>query len=150
LGIGFVDGVIEVDEVFFAKALKEQGPSKMSRKSHRRGKQVKKRGISREQVCIATAMDRQGNIIIELLCKGRMTNKELKKLYSGRIGENPILCTDSHKLSLVRECIISSKPSLKISYFLFGLFFVYITLITLVTIRDIRNLYINLINSVYL
>lgn len=42
-------------------------------------------------------MDRQGNLIIELLCKGRMTHKELDRLYNGRIGDNSILCTDSHK-----------------------------------------------------
>lgn len=33
-------------------------PSKMKRKSRKRGKQVKKRGISNEQVCITTAIDR--------------------------------------------------------------------------------------------
>jgi hypothetical protein len=97
LGIGSVDGVIEADEVFFAESFKGTKPSKMPRKPRKRGKQVKKRGISKEQVCVATAMDRQGNLIIELLCKGRMTHKELGKLYNGRIGENSILCTDSHK-----------------------------------------------------
>lgn len=42
-------------------------------------------------------MDRQGNLIIELLCKGRMTHQELARLCSGRIADNSILCTDSHK-----------------------------------------------------
>jgi len=97
LGVGSVDGVIEADEVFFAESFKGIKPSKMPRKSRKRGKQVKKRGISNEQVCVATAMDRQGNLIIELLCKGRMTHQELGRLYSGRIGDNSILCTDSHK-----------------------------------------------------
>ena len=46
--------------------------------------------------CVATALDRQGNLIIEPLCKGRMTHKELERLYKGHIGENSILCTDSH------------------------------------------------------
>lgn len=97
LGVGSVDGVIEADEVFFAESFKGTKPSKMPRKSRKRGKQVKKRGISNEQICVATAMDRQGNLIIELLCKGRMTHQELGRLYSGRIGDNSILCTDSHK-----------------------------------------------------
>ena len=69
----------------------------MPRESHKRGKSIKKRGISKEQICIATALDRQGNLIIEPLCKGRMTYKELENLYKGHIGENSILCTDSHK-----------------------------------------------------
>lgn len=96
-GIGSVEGVIEADEVFFAESFKGTKPSKMPRKSHKRGKQVKKRGISNEQVCVATAIDRQGNLIMELLCKGRMTHQELVRLYKGRIEDNSILCTDSHK-----------------------------------------------------
>lgn len=45
----------------------------MPRHSRKRGKQIKKRGISKEQVCIDTATDRQGNSIMELACKGRIT-----------------------------------------------------------------------------
>jgi len=67
LGIGSVEGVIEADEVFFAESFKGTKPSKMPRKSRKRGKQVKKRGVSNEQVCIATAIDRQENLIMELL-----------------------------------------------------------------------------------
>lgn len=69
----------------------------MPRPSRRSGKQVKKRGISNEQVCVATALDIQGNLIIELFCTGRMTSEELKRLYSNRMGEGSILCTDSHR-----------------------------------------------------
>lgn len=65
----------------------------MQRHSRKRGKQVKKRGISKEQVCIATAIDRQGNLIMELACKGRITSNELETLYEGHIGHNSILCT---------------------------------------------------------
>lgn len=96
-GVGSVEGVIEADEVFFAESFKGTKPSKMPRKSRKRGKQVKRRGLSNEQVCIATAIDRQGNLIMELLCRGRMKRQQLEKLYDGRIGDNSILCTDSHK-----------------------------------------------------
>ena len=97
LGVGSVNGVVEADEVFFAYSYKGTKPANMPRPSRKRGKQVKKRGISNEQVCVATALDRQRNLIIELLCTGRMTSDELKKLYNNRIGEDSILCTDSHK-----------------------------------------------------
>ena len=97
LGTGHVDGLIEADEVFFAERFKGTKTINMPRESHKRGKSIKKRGISKEQICVATALDRQGNLIIEPLCKGRMTYKELENLYKGHIGENSILCTDSHK-----------------------------------------------------
>lgn len=97
LGVGSVDGVVEADEVFFAYSYKGTKPANMPRPSRKRGKQVKKRGISKEQVCVGTALDRQGNIIIELLCTGRVTANELERLYENRIGEHSILCTDSHK-----------------------------------------------------
>ena len=97
LGTGHVDGLIEADEVFFAENFKGTKTINMPRESHKRGKSIKKRGLSKEQICVATALDRQGNLIIEPLCKGRMTHKELENLYKGHIGENSILCTDSHK-----------------------------------------------------
>lgn len=97
LGTGHVDGVIEADEVFFAESFKGTRTANMPRKSRKRGKEIKKIGISKEQICVATALDRQGNLIIEPLCKGRMTHKELERLYKGHIGESSILCTDSHK-----------------------------------------------------
>ncbi|OOM47510.1 hypothetical protein CBEIJ_27670 [Clostridium beijerinckii] len=61
------------------------------------GNQVKKREISKKQVCIANAIDKQGNLIMELACKGRITSKELEKLYDGHVTNGSILCTDSHK-----------------------------------------------------
>lgn len=48
LGVGSVDGVIEADEVFFTESFKGTKPSKMTRQPRKRGKQAKKRGISKE------------------------------------------------------------------------------------------------------
>ena len=66
-------------------------------KKLKRGKQIKKRGISNEQVCIATAIDRNGNIILEPICTGRISHYDLESLYKGHIDDNSIICTDSHK-----------------------------------------------------
>lgn len=49
-GVGSVEGIVEADEVFFAKSYKGTKPSKMPRKSRKRGKQIKKRGISNKYV----------------------------------------------------------------------------------------------------
>ena len=56
MGIGDVDGVVEMDETFIPLSYK--GNHKKSgfvipRPSRKRCKQIKKRGISNEQVCIA-------------------------------------------------------------------------------------------------
>ena len=67
LGVGSVDGVVEADEVFFAYSYKGTKPTNMPRPSRKRGKQVKKRGISKEQVCVGTALDRHGNIISDFI-----------------------------------------------------------------------------------
>jgi len=76
-GISHVDDVVETDEVYFAESFKGTKPSEKPGKSCHRGSELRLRGISNEQVCVSTAI-------------------ELKKIYGERIGEDSILCTDSH------------------------------------------------------
>ena len=64
---------------FLLRVSKAQEPVICQENLVKRGKEIKKRGISKEQICVATALDRQGNLIIEPLCKGRMTHKELER-----------------------------------------------------------------------
>lgn len=109
MGIGSVGGVIEVDEAFFREFFKGDHKKSttftMPRKAHKRGvkgsksskNEKRKRGISKEQVCVLCAIDRTGNIITELLCKGRMSHTDLERLFKDRIEDESILCTDSHK-----------------------------------------------------
>jgi transposase-like protein len=121
VGVGNVGGVIEADEVFFRESFKgNHKRSKtftMPRKAHKRGlenswaskkekekqeneqdkKEKRKRGISSDQVCVLCAKDREGNIVTELLCKGRMRHKDLERLFKDRIEDDSIFCTDSHK-----------------------------------------------------
>ncbi len=101
LGVGHVEGIVEADETFFRESFKgnhsKNSNFKMPRESHKRGTPASKRGISNEQVCVATAVDRQGDIIAELICRGRITHNDLNRLYAERINDNSILCTDSHK-----------------------------------------------------
>lgn len=100
MGIGNVEGVVEMDETFVAESFKGNHMKSgfvMPRPPRKRGKQVKKRGISNEQVCVATAIDRNNDLIIEMVCKGRVRHNDLERLYKGHICENSIICTDSHK-----------------------------------------------------
>lgn len=100
MGIGNVDGVVEMDECFVPVSYKGNHKKSgfiMPRPARKRGKEVKKRGISSEQVCIASAIDRNGNIILQPICTGRITHNDLESLYDGHIDNNAIICTDSHK-----------------------------------------------------
>ena len=75
IGIGHLEGVVEIGETYFAESVKVNHVKSgfaMPRPSRKRGKEVKKRGISSEQVCVLTGLDRQGNIYAELVYKGRM------------------------------------------------------------------------------
>ena len=101
MGFGSVEGIIEADETFFDISYKgNHKKSKtfiMPREPHERGEKAEKRGISKEKVCVACAIDRSGNIIMDLICLGRMTHKELGEFYNGHVENSSIFCTDSHK-----------------------------------------------------
>ncbi|WBW97504.1 IS1595 family transposase [Oceanirhabdus sp. W0125-5] len=101
LGVGHVDGVVESDETFVLESYKGNHSKskhfKMPRKAYRRGGRASKRGISNEQICISCSIDRGGNIISEVICRGRVKSDDLKKLYDNRIQKDSIFCTDSHK-----------------------------------------------------
>lgn len=99
LGMGHLKGIVEMDETFFTESFKgryQKSGFILPRPSRKRGREITKRGISSEQVCFATAIDRNGNIVIKLLCKGRMTKDDLMRLYNNRLDKDVILCT-SHK-----------------------------------------------------
>jgi transposase-like protein len=109
---GNVSGIVEMDETFLAESFKgnhKKSGFEMPRTSRKRGKEITKRGISSEQICIGTAIDKNNNIIIEMVCKGRVTSKKLNELYNGFIAEDSIICTDS--LSSYRT--LSQKLNLK-------------------------------------
>lgn len=60
----------------------------MPRKPHKRcvkgsksdKNETRKRCISNQQICALCAEDRTGNIIVEPICKGRMTHVDLERL----------------------------------------------------------------------
>ena len=90
IGIGHVGGVIEVDEAFFRESFKGNHKKSttfiMPREHHMRGPKgsrsntdkKRKRCILNQQVCVLCAVDRVGNIVTELICKGRMKHTEVE------------------------------------------------------------------------
>ena len=88
-------GVVEADEVFFRVSYK--GSRHLPRKAHKRGGSVKKRGLSREQVCVPCAVDRERTAIAKVCNLGKMSTQSLTKFYAGKIEAQSIICTDSEK-----------------------------------------------------
>ena len=100
MGTGEVDGLVEADECYLRYSYKgNHSKSKrftLPRPARKRGgESVGKRGLSSEQVCIGTALDRTGNILIGMIGTGRAKYDNLKRFFEGRIATHSILCTDS-------------------------------------------------------
>ena len=103
VGVGDLEGLVEADETFFRYNRKGNFTKVRSYKkgvrtsTGRTTKQAKKkkRGLSRDQVAVGTALDRLGNLKMGLICTGRLQYPALKRFYQGHISANSTLCTDS-------------------------------------------------------
>ncbi|MDU4936667.1 MAG: IS1595 family transposase [Peptostreptococcaceae bacterium] len=99
-----VEGIVEVDEVFIRESYKgnhsKSTTFEMPRAPRKRGKgknDKKKRGISNDQICIETAIDRKGNILMGAVSNGRITTNDIVEFFDGKLGKDITFCVDSHK-----------------------------------------------------
>ena len=113
-----VEGIVEVDEVFVRESYKgnhsKSTTFKMPRKPRKRGKgkkHKKKRGISNDQICIETGVDRKGNIVMGAVCNSRITTSDIVRFFDGKIGEDVTFVVDSHKsyLSINKDLNVELK-----------------------------------------
>jgi transposase-like protein len=95
LGNEQLQGIIEIDETYFLESFKGKKHGIPHRKSRKRGGVAKKRGISKEQVCIVAAHDRNGKIISQYGGRGRITAHEIDSVLGGNINPSSLLCSDS-------------------------------------------------------
>lgn len=89
-------GIAEADETFFLyseKGCKEISPK---RKARKRGGSATKRGISDEQVPVILGCDRQGEMIIGVAGRGRISLQDINRVLGDRIDADATFCTDSH------------------------------------------------------
>lgn len=95
-----MDGVVEADEAFFRLSYKgnhSKGTFAMPRKAHKRGGDVHTRGLSSEQVCVPTAVTRQGLSVGKVGSLGTAKREAVRQVLDGHIAEQATLCTDSLK-----------------------------------------------------
>ena len=56
-----------------------------------------KAGISNEKVAVIATCDRSGNKDFEVVTTGRISKKDLNKVYQGTLDKVTVLCSDSHR-----------------------------------------------------
>lgn len=86
-------GIVEMDETYFLYS--EKGQKKITgRKPRKRGGKAKKRGISKEQVCVLVARERDKNTVSKTLGVGRIKTEQLDKAIGHKLSSQNVLCTD--------------------------------------------------------
>lgn len=93
-----LEGIVEADETYFPISFKgNHSKSKtfvMPREAHKRGERAKKRGISKEKVCVDCAVDGDHKSIAHISNLGRPSVASISAVLGGRIAEYSVLCTD--------------------------------------------------------
>ncbi|MCL6597688.1 MAG: IS1595 family transposase [Alicyclobacillus macrosporangiidus] len=94
LGHDPLNGIVESDETFFLESHKGRKPVTF-RKPRKRGGVAKRRGISKEQVCVVVAIDRDGGIVSQSAGRGRITATEIDAVLGPCLAPGSVFCTDS-------------------------------------------------------
>jgi transposase-like protein len=94
-------GIVEADETYFRFSRKGQRGLRNPRK---RGERAKKRGLSREQVGVLVARDRQGQTVAEVACLSVPRLEVLRDVLSPRLVHANALVTDG-ALTYGRLCV---------------------------------------------
>lgn len=89
-------GIAEADETFFLYS--EKGDRRVSkrRRPRKRGGKAAKAGINDEQVPVIVGCDREGEMILGVAGRGRISLKQIEQVLGNRIDPETTLCTDSH------------------------------------------------------
>lgn len=112
-----LSGIVEADETYLALSFKGQ-KSGLPRRARRRGRQTKKRGTSKDQVCVLTAIDRDKNNWMKPVCLGNLSKKYLEGDFANAIAKDAVLVTDNQasypsfaaKRYMTHECLYSRQP----------------------------------------
>ena len=90
-----IGGVIEADETFMPLSFKGNHKSfKLPRPARHRGAQVHKRGLSKEQVCIPCAVNREGLSFSRISNLGTVSADALNKVFAQHLKADSVLVTD--------------------------------------------------------
>jgi len=88
-------GIAESDDIFFLESGK--GSRDLERIPRKRGSKATKRGISNEQIAVVVTCDRSDNKELRVATRGRVSKKDLDKVFQGKLDNVDTLCTDTHR-----------------------------------------------------
>jgi len=89
-----LEGIVEADETFFFESHK--GERNLDRKPRKRGGKATQRGLSKEQIPVLIARDREGHTTDAVLSSA--SAKEISKIISPLIDEDVLLCSDGNRI----------------------------------------------------
>jgi transposase-like protein len=89
-------GIAEADETFFLYSEKGDRRVAKRRRPRKRGGKAAKAGINDEQVPVIVGCDREGELILGVAGRGRISLKQIERVLGNRIDSEATLCTDSH------------------------------------------------------
>lgn len=92
-----LQGIVEADETFFLFSEKGNRQVSQHRKPRKRGGKAAKAGVSDEQVPVIAGCDRDGNVILGVAGRGRISMSDIDKVISSYIAPDATLCTDAHR-----------------------------------------------------
>lgn len=89
------ENILESDEIFFLES--EKGNKNLTRPARKRGGKASKAGINKDHVAVVVSRDRDGNADMKTATRGRISKKDLDRVFEDKIEQDTILCTDSHR-----------------------------------------------------
>ncbi len=97
-----LSGIVEAGETFVRISYagnhkNSRSGFKMPREAHKRGGEVRKRGLSQEQVCIPCAVNRSKLSVARIGCLGMASNKAIVGILGGHIEAGSVVCTDKSR-----------------------------------------------------
>lgn len=93
INIEAFEGIFEVDETYILYS--EKGKRNLGRKPRKHGGKSKYRGISKEQVCVLVARDRNKNTYSKVTCMGRINKKKVEVNIGNLVKPDNIICSDA-------------------------------------------------------
>lgn len=106
----------ELDETYFPESFKgnhSKGSFTLPRKARCRGKQVRRRGLSREQICVMTGVSDTDATFFEVSGRGVVSRRRAAEALRDRIGAGAVVATDKATayIDVLRDLKVASHES---------------------------------------